>query len=133
MTDADPGKRLPATRWWHFAFPPDPRRSGHEPDYRFSFANERTFLAWIRTSLALTAGGLGILQLLPSFLGREILGILLLGLGLLAAASSYRRWAIKEQALRAGAPLPPSRLQGTTALGVAVVAAVALVLIIIEL
>lgn len=29
------------------------RREGRDPDYRFSLANERTFLAWIRTALAL--------------------------------------------------------------------------------
>ena len=35
-------------------------RLGEAPDYRFSLANERTFLAWIRTSLCLFAGGLAI-------------------------------------------------------------------------
>ena len=33
---------------------------GTEPDPRFTLANERTFLAWIRTSLALLAGGIAI-------------------------------------------------------------------------
>ena len=41
----------------------DPRRHGHEPDYRFTLANERTFLAWIRTSLGLMAVGLAVAQL----------------------------------------------------------------------
>ena len=47
-------------------------RSGHggtEPDPRFTFANERTFLAWSRTALALVVAGLGIVQLLPPFPG----------------------------------------------------------------
>src|ERR1700721_906742 len=46
-----------------------PQDNGHEPDYRFTLANERTFLAWIRTALALVAAGLAIVQLLPPFPG----------------------------------------------------------------
>ena len=42
---------------------------GREPDPRFTFANERTFLAWSRTALALVVAGLGIVQLLPPFPG----------------------------------------------------------------
>jgi putative membrane protein len=30
---------------------------GPDTDYRFSLANERTYLAWVRTALALLAGG----------------------------------------------------------------------------
>src|SRR3954462_10286719 len=41
--------------WWN-----DLVDEGAAPDPRFTFANERTFLAWIRTSLALIAGGLGV-------------------------------------------------------------------------
>jgi putative membrane protein len=37
-----------------------------EPDVRFSFANERTFLAWNRTALALIATGIAATQLLPT-------------------------------------------------------------------
>src|SRR6185312_1745313 len=39
-------------RHWH--------ELGEEPDYRFSLANERTFLAWIRTALALMAAAVGV-------------------------------------------------------------------------
>lgn len=138
MTDRDPDPRNgPLTTeggssWWQAMFPPDPRRVGQEPDYRFSFANERTFLAWIRTALALTAGGLGALQLLPPFFGREALGIFLLGLGVVTSGTSYHRWALKEQALRTGAPLPASRLPWMLAMGVALAAAVAVALFAIE-
>lgn len=55
-------------------------RLGEAPDYRFSLANERTFLAWIRTSLGFLAGGVGLDQLAPDFatpLIREILALLL--------------------------------------------------------
>lgn len=113
-------------------FPPNPRRTGHEPDYRFSFANERTFLAWIRTALALTAGGLGVIQLLPPFVGRDPLGILLLVLGFLTAATSYRRWAANERALRLDAPLPASRLPRILAVGVAVVGLAAAFFLLID-
>lgn len=33
--------------------PHDWSRQGEEPDYRLTLANERTFLAWIRTALAI--------------------------------------------------------------------------------
>ncbi len=48
---------------------PDPGDDGTEPDPRFTFANERTFLAWSRTALALVVAGLGVVQLLPPFPG----------------------------------------------------------------
>ena len=37
-------------------------RLGEAPDYRFSLANERTFLAWIRTALGFLAAGVGLDQ-----------------------------------------------------------------------
>jgi putative membrane protein len=113
-------------------FPPNPRRTGHEPDYRFSFANERTFLAWIRTALALSAGGLAVIQLLPPFSGRFPLGILLLMLGFLTSATSYRRWAANERAIRADDPLPASRLPRLLAAGVAIVGLAAVVFLLID-
>ena len=42
-------------------------RLGEAPDYRFSLANERTFLAWIRTALGFLAAGVGLDQLAPDF------------------------------------------------------------------
>src|SRR6204780_2996703 len=58
---------------------------GTEPDPRFTFANERTFLAWSRTALALVVAGLGIVQLMPPFPGvpegRHLLGVPLIVLG----------------------------------------------------
>lgn len=108
--------------------PPDPRMVGEEPDYRFTLANERTFLAWVRTALALAAGGLGVVSLLPDFVGSEILGILLLALSFVTAASSYRRWVGNEQAMRLGKALPHSRLPQVMAAGTALVALVAALL-----
>ena len=74
--------------------PHDPRGVGEEPDYRFTLANERTFLAWIRTALALAAGGLAVISLLPDLTGSEVLGVLLLALSFATAATAYRRWAL---------------------------------------
>jgi putative membrane protein len=113
-------------------FPPNPRKTGHEPDYRFSFANERTFLAWIRTALALSVSGLGVIQLLPSFVGRDPLGILLLGLGFMTSATSYRRWAANERAIRTDRPLPASRLPRLLSAGVAIVGLAAAIFLLID-
>lgn len=62
-----------------------------EPDYRFTLANERTFLAWIRTALALLAGGVAVIKLVPSFSvagGGHLLGIPLVVLSLLLSVSA---------------------------------------------
>lgn len=109
-------------------FPGDPRRVGKDPDYRFTLANERTFLAWIRTALALAAGGLAAVTILDDFPGEEFLGMGLLALSFLTAATAYRRWALNERAMRLDEPLPPSRLPMLMAVAVAAVAIVAAVL-----
>lgn len=81
----------------------------HEPDQRFTLANERTLLAWIRTALALDASGLGVIRFAPQLGpagGREAVGIALVLLGGVAAGVGYGRWAKVDRALRSGAPLP---------------------------
>lgn len=112
--------------------PPDPRATGDEPDYRFTLANERTFLAWIRTALALAAGGLAAVSLLDDFWGGETLGVGLLALSFVMAATSYRRWALNEQSMRLNAPLPPSRLPALMAAGTAVVALAAAIMLVVD-
>jgi putative membrane protein len=93
-----------------------------EPDYRYTLANERTFLAYIRTALGLDAAGLGAAQFLPQSTARLRLGIavLLVVLGIGVAMLSYRRWSTAEQAMRRGMPLP--RVQLPLLLGVGLVA-----------
>lgn len=110
----------------------DPRAIGTDPDYRFTLANERTFLAWLRTALALAAGGLAAIHLLPDAFGSEILGLALLGLGFATAATSFRRWYRVEVAMRLGKPLPASRLPQLVAYAVAVFAVVAAVLFVVD-
>ena len=118
--------------WRHRILPQDPRQIGTEPDYRFTLANERTFLAWIRTALALAAGGLAAISLLDDFAHSEPLGIGLLALAFLTAASAYRRWASNERSMRLGEPLPRSRLPRAMAVSTALVSLVAAVLFIVD-
>lgn len=110
----------------------DPRDVGDDPDYRFTLANERTFLAWVRTALALAAGGLAAIHLLPDALGSEALGIALLALGFFTAATSYRRWYRSEVAMRLGQPVPASRLPQLVAYAIAAFAVVAVILFVID-
>lgn len=82
---------------------------GQDPDYRFSLANERTFLAWVRTSLALLAGAVAVAQIVPSFQvrgARTALAALLGVSGLGVASSAYRRWSSNERAMRHQQALP---------------------------
>jgi putative membrane protein len=107
---------------------------GHEPDYRFSLANERTFLAWIRTSLALDAGGLAVAQLLPEFGisgGREAIGLGLILLGTVVGFTSFRRWKSNERAMRMDEPLGYSRLPLVLAIGVSALSAAVVVLLLL--
>lgn len=105
---------------------------GDEPDYRFTLANERTFLAWIRTSLALAAGGLGVINLINDLYGQEFIGLALLTLSLLTASTAYRRWTNNERSMRLGEPLPTSRLPALIAIGTAALTIGAAVLFILD-
>ena len=106
-----------------------------EPDARFTFANERTFLAWIRTALAFVVAGLGIVALLPPFpgvpWGRHLLGVPLIVLGGVISLVSYGEWARNQRALRRREPLARSvlpRILAMTIAGTAIVSAVVLLL-----
>jgi putative membrane protein len=116
--------------WWRG--PKDIGLVDQEPDIRFSLANERTFLAWIRTSLALLAGGVAVVQVVPDFSvsgARHILGVPLILLSIAVAATSYRRWATTERAIRQRRPLPVSGLTRLLAAGVGAVSVVALIFV----
>jgi putative membrane protein len=103
-----------------------------EPDYRFTLANERTFLAYVRTALALDAAGLAATQFLhPSKAHlRLAIAIVLVVLGCAVAVVGYRRWAETEQAMRRSLPLPPLRLPMAISVGLVVVSIAALALVI---
>ncbi len=108
----------------------DPRDEGTEPDPRFSYANERTFLAWNRTGLALIGVGLAVANLLPQFAvpgGRRLIALPLIALGGVVSLLSLREWADNERAMRRQAPLPGSRLPVVLAVCIAIVAVISVV------
>lgn len=93
----------PRRRWPRAVFD-----EGTEPDPRFSLANERTFLAWIRTSLGLTAAGVAIDALATTLSDgtRTALAASLIVLGMVASSVALARWMFNERALRRRDPLP---------------------------
>ncbi len=106
---------------------------GQAPDPRFTLANERTYLAWNRTALALVGGGLAASQLLhfDSDAVRLLVSLPPIALGGTLAGVSYRRWEANEEAMRLGKPLPagPPRL---LAYGLAVMAVAIAILVIVD-
>jgi putative membrane protein len=81
---------------------------GDEPDPRFSLANERTFLAWIRTGLAVTAGGVALeaFSLDIQAAWRLAASLLLLAAGAAIPVLAWLSWRRTERAMRLGQPLP---------------------------
>ena len=111
------------------------RETGSDPDYRFTLANERTFLAWFRTALALIAGGVAVVQLVPEFAfpgARHVLGVLLSAGGGGLALLAVRRWQRVQAAMRRDEDLPPTRVPALLGLGLAALTAFVLVLIVVS-
>lgn len=110
-------------------YPKSVYQRGAEPDARFSLANERTFLAWIRTSLALLAGGVALetlgLGLHATF--RLIASVLLIIVGIMTPLQAWIGWMRSERALRLDTPLPSANL--ALPLGITVIIAGVLVLL----
>jgi putative membrane protein len=97
---------------------------GSEPDPRFSLANERTFLAWVRTALALIAGGVALEALgLPIQPGLRLAASLVsLGLGFAVPILAWINWGAIERAMREAQPLPASKVALPVGAGVSIVA-----------
>ncbi|MEO3745440.1 DUF202 domain-containing protein [Plantactinospora sp. B5E13] len=115
--------------------PRELREVGETPDYRFSLANERTFLAWLRTGLALVAGGLAVAQFLPPMPVahlREALAVALLLLGGTVAVRAVDHWARAERAIRLGEELPASRFPALLALLVGLGAVLLVVAVLVQ-
>ena len=113
-----------------------PRRvyaAGSEPDPRFTFANERTFLAWIRTGLGFLAAGVAIAAIArwSDRLGLEIrlASAVLIICGLACGLGAFRRWMANERAMRLNEPLPSSPLLLVLTAIVAAVGIVALIIV----
>ncbi len=111
---------------------PPLRTVGTDPDYRFTLANERTFLAWLRTGLALLAGAIALASLVHDFGPRSLriaITVFLLILSVTVVVGAYVRWDRTERALRENRSLPSDPLPRIIVAGVAIVVAAAAVLI----
>jgi putative membrane protein len=100
---------------------------GTDPDPRFSLANERTFLAWVRSALALIGLGVALHTIAPAFRGAELGRGYAVGaatLGTLCALESFRRWYVNERAMRSRRPLGGGRSSFFLVLVLAVVGVV---------
>ncbi|HUL57195.1 MAG TPA: DUF202 domain-containing protein [Usitatibacter sp.] len=103
------------------------RKDGKEPDYRFTLANERTFLAWVRTALALLAGGVLLEQFATRLQPRAVVIGLAIGLAVLSTVLStiaYFRWKASEIAMRHDQPLPGTIAVPLLATSAALIAAI---------
>jgi putative membrane protein len=111
----------PASRQTAAVTEPQPRRThathasrledvGEPPDPRFSLANERTYLAWNRTAMAMVVGGAALTQLPAESDSRAVLrdtvAVVILIVGAALAWTSHRRWYEAERAMRLREPLP---------------------------
>ena len=114
-------------------FPPWVYAVGSEPDARFSLANERTFLSWIRTGLALSAAGVALEALdLPIAGGLRLASALILVcLGVATPVLAWLRWAALERGMRLSRPLPSPLLGPVLTAGTAVASALVLIGLII--
>ncbi len=102
-------------------------------DARVTFANERTYLAWIRTALALIGGGVAAGAALHNSPGwvRVVVAIVPILMGLSATVIGYRRWEANDRALRAGRPLPVDRTLHRVAIVIAAIAIAAAITIVV--
>jgi len=106
-----------------------------EPDYRFTLANERTFLAWQRTSLGLLAAAVAIVQFVPQFGipgARHIIAAFLTILATLTAGLGLCRWRQVNDAMRRGQPLPRQRATIVLGLGLVLLGVLILAVVVIE-
>lgn len=131
MTSQPPSDETPPPR--DRRWPRQVYGRGSEPDPRFSFANERTFLAWIRTSLGLLTAGVAIAALAglqPRLSGEaHVASLILILAGIGSAVSAFLRWARNERAMRENRPLPSSVVMPLLAAGLAIVGLVALLVL----
>ena len=108
-------------------------RGVNGPDPRFTLANERTFLAWNRTALALIGGGLAVEQFLKAGrAARLALALPLIVLGAALSLASYSRWRANEEAMAREEGLPPSHMPALVAASFALLSVGAIVFAIVH-
>jgi putative membrane protein len=112
----------------------DLEQVGEEPDPRLTFANERTFLAWTRTGLALIAGGLAAAQALHFGVSNIdlLVAIPAIALGGMIGIVSFLRWERNERAMRLGEPIGYSQLARIVAIGISAIALISLILVVVH-
>ena len=99
-----------------------------DPDIRFTLANERTFLAWVRTAIGLVAAGVAVFRLLDESVATTVLTVVLLASGALAGCVGFAHFRGADRAIRRGETMPTSMVTVTVmTAGVLVAAAVATV------
>ena len=102
------------------------------PDIRFTLANERTFLAWLRTAIGLIAAGVALSHLLEPSTGTTALSLILLLSGAVAGVVGLSHFRQADAAIRSGEDLPTNHvavLLMTGAVVLACAAGVAMVLV----
>lgn len=109
------------------------RKAGEDPDYRFTLANERTFLAWVRTALAILAAGVLLDQFSKNFASEVVVFTIAVGLCMLAATLfvvAYVHWRNVELAMRLNKTLPQSPVLGVVSVA-GMIASITLVALLI--
>ncbi|MFV8321011.1 YidH family protein [Mycobacterium sp. 23] len=113
--------------------PPEDVIEEQEPDYRFTLANERTFLAWQRTALGLLAAAVALVNFVPELVvvgARRIMGIGLAALAISTSWTGLQRWRQADRAMRRGEPLPRHPSPGLLAIGLIVLGVITLSMVI---
>ncbi|MBY0441494.1 MAG: YidH family protein [Mycobacteriaceae bacterium] len=106
-----------------------------EPDYRFTLANERTFLAWQRTSLGLLAAAVAVVQIIPELYihgARHLFGVLLALLAILTSGMGLVRWERTDRAMRRGQPMPRHPTPAYLAVGLTLTGILTFLVVIIK-
>jgi len=107
----------------------DPLRKQVRPDYRYSLANERTFLAWTRTGIAFIAGGVAVEQfarLSYSWITQTV-GVIGIVFGAAAAWFGYTHFRKAQDAMEHDKPLPPQPAIPGVVVGIVVIASLLVV------
>lgn len=105
-----------------------------EPDYRFTLANERTFLAWVRTALALLAAGVAVGELFADVFdgfAHVALAMACVLVAAILAFGAFHRWRQVQAAMRQSAPLPSALIVRLTIVGVCIIAIVCVIVVIV--